>query len=397
MVEVPTSALNVRKAKNKGRAKMNKVGLYIHIPFCRRKCPYCDFYSISFNEELKAKYLKVLEQEIFNFSKKMQGLEADSLYLGGGTPSLLDAFEVEGIINKCQKNFALSYESEVTLEANPDTLNLEKLKGYRSAGINRLSLGFQSFKDEELKLIGRLHTVQKALKIYEQALKANFKNISIDLIMGLPQQSKERWEFSLKQVAQLKPQHISAYILEIKGNSSWAKNPPAFLPSEELVEEMYYMTIDYLTSQDYRHYEISNFALQGFSSHHNLKYWNGGYYLGLGCAAHSFYGNYRYNNVTDINQYIKFIEHSGSAIENEVVVTPQKRLEETIFLGLRKTEGIEVKRFKQQYGIDIITYFSTEINRFIEAGLIEINNGFLKLTRKGLLLSNEVFQAFLLE
>jgi len=396
MGEAPSSALNANRKKI--GSKLNKLGLYIHIPFCRRKCPYCDFYSVTLEKELKDRYMVAIYKEIKFLSQKfMPHWQADSLYFGGGTPSLLHPGEVEKMINFCQRHFNLTEGAEITLEANPDTVNWTKLKGYRSAGVNRLSLGIQSFNNEELKLLGRLHSCQKALRAYEQTCKAGFENINLDLMIGLPHQKLEQWQSSLKQAAQLKPQHFSTYILQIKDESYWGKEPPSALPSEELIEEMYYWGIDFLTGEGYRHYEISNFALPDFLSYHNLKYWSGGAYLGLGAAAHSCDGKFRYNNPSDVYQYIQLIERFGSAWENKIALSPKMMLEEALFLGLRKTEGLELKPFQQKYGIDILNRFSQEISRLCDAGLIEISNGFVKLSRKGLLLSNEVFQAFLLD
>ncbi len=397
MVEVPISALNARNCAKKERLKKNRAGLYIHVPFCRSKCPYCDFYSIPFNKELKNSYLKSLEQEIMISAKDKPDLKADTLYFGGGTPSLLKPNEVGRIIDQCRKCFSLSDSAEISLEANPESLNLKKLKSYYSVGINRLSLGFQSLDDEELNIIGRLHTASNAVHAYSQALKAGFDNISIDLMMGIPQQTSERWEYTLNQVVQLKPQHISTYILEIKGNSLWSKRPPVKRASEEAVSKMYYFTFDFLSSNGYKQYEISNFALPGFCSYHNYKYWSGYTYLGLGPAAHSFYNNYRYYNVSDVNQYIERIKTMGSAGDKRIFLTKNNRLEEVLFLGLRKTEGVRLKLFQVEFGIDILSKFSQEISRLQDAELVEINKGFLKLSRKGLLLSNEVFQAFLLD
>jgi oxygen-independent coproporphyrinogen-3 oxidase len=397
MVEVPISALNARNCINIERLKKNRAGLYIHVPFCRSKCPYCDFFSIPFDEQLKNNYLKALEQEIIISAKDKPGLKADTLYFGGGTPSLLKANEVERIINLCRNYFSLSDSAEVSLEANPESLNLRKLKSYYSVGINRLSLGFQSLDDEELNIIGRLHTASNAVHAYSQACKAGFDNIGIDLMMGIPQQTLKRWEYTLNQVAQLKPQHISTYILEIKGHSLWSKRPPAKHASEEAISKMYYFTLDFLSSKGYQQYEISNFALPGFCSYHNYKYWSGYTYLGFGPAAHSFYNNYRYYNISDVNQYIERIKTVGSAVDKRLFLTENNRLEEVLFLGLRKTEGVKLELFQVEFGIDILSKFSQEISRLQDADLVEISKGFLKLSRKGLLLSNEVFQAFLLD
>jgi oxygen-independent coproporphyrinogen-3 oxidase len=397
MVEVPISAPNARNCVKKERLKKSKAGLYIHVPFCRSKCPYCDFYSIPFDEELKNSYLKALKQEIIISAKDKPGLKADTLYFGGGTPSLLKPNEVGQIINLCRKHFSLSDSAEISLEANPESLNLKKLRSYYSVGINRLSLGFQSLNDEELNIIGRLHNASKAIHAYSQACKAGFDNISIDLMMGIPQQTLERWEYTLNQIVQLKPQHISTYILEIKEGSLWSKRPLEKHASEEAVSKMYYFTLDFLSSNGYQQYEISNFSLPGFCSYHNYKYWSGYTYLGFGPSAHSLYNNYRYDNVSDLNQYIERIKNVGSARDKRIFLTKNNRLEEILFLGLRKTEGVELKLFQVEFGIDILSKFSQEISRLQDAGLVEISKGFFKLSRKGLLLSNEVFQAFLLD
>lgn len=397
MGEVPISVLNARSKMNRYALKKDKLGLYIHVPFCRRKCPYCDFYSIPFNEELKNKYLKALEQEIIFSAREIDGIKADTLYFGGGTPSLLKPAEVEQLICRCRNSFFLSDDAEITLEANPESLDLTKLKGYRSAGINRLSLGVQSFIDEELKILGRLHTVQKALQSYSQACRVGFDNIGIDLMLGLPQQKIEQWAYSLRQALQIKAQHLSTYILELKKTSCWTQKFLHEVPAEDAVEEMYNFTIEFLTAQGYQHYEISNFCLPGFSSYHNLKYWSDVPYIGFGSSAHSYYRNNRYNNVPDVYKYIKLIALSNSAIENRQVLTKENRLEEALFLGLRVTAGIELSYFNKLYSVDIEAKYMNEIHRLQDAELLEISKGFLRLTQKGYLLSNEVFQAFLLD
>jgi oxygen-independent coproporphyrinogen-3 oxidase len=397
MGEVPISALNARSKMDRYTLKKDKLGLYIHVPFCRRKCPYCDFYSIPFDEELKDKYLKALEQEIIFSAREIDGIKADTLYFGGGTPSLLKPAEVEQLIFHCKNSYFLSDDAEITLEANPESLDLKKLKDYRSAGINRLSLGVQSFIDEELKVLGRLHTVQKALQSYNQACRVGFDNIGIDLMLGLPQQKIEHWAYSLRQALQIKPQHLSTYILELKKNSCWTQKFLHKLPTDDAVEEMYNFTIEFLTAQGYQHYEISNFCLPGFPSYHNLKYWSNVPYIGFGPSAHSYYRNNRYNNVPDVYEYIKLIALSNSAIENRQALTTENRLEEALFLGLRVTKGIELSYFNKLYCVDIEAKYMNEIYRLQDAELLEISNGFLRLTQKGYLLSNEVFQAFLLD
>jgi oxygen-independent coproporphyrinogen-3 oxidase len=397
MGEVPISALNARSKMDRYTLKKDKLGLYIHVPFCRRKCPYCDFYSIPFDEELKDKYLKALEQEIIFSAREIDGIKADTLYFGGGTPSVLKPAEIEQLICRCKNYFFLSEDAEITLEANPESLDLKKLKDYRSAGINRLSLGVQSFIDEELKVLGRLHTVQKALQSYNQACRVGFDNIGIDLMLGLPQQKIKQWAYSLRQALQIKPQHLSTYILELKKNSCWTQKFLHKLPTDDAVEEMYNFTIEFLTAQGYQHYEISNFCLPGFPSYHNLKYWSNVPYIGFGPSAHSYYRNNRYNNVPDVYEYIKLIALSNSAIENMQALTTENRLEEALFLGLRVTAGIELRYFNKLYSIDIEAKYMNEIHRLQDAELLEISKGFLRLTQKGYLLSNEVFQAFLLD
>jgi oxygen-independent coproporphyrinogen-3 oxidase len=235
------------------------------------------------------------------------------------------------------------------------------------------------------------------LQSYNQACRVGFDNIGIDLMLGLPQQKIEHWAYSLRQALQIKPQHLSTYILELKKNSCWTQKFLHKLPTDDAVEEMYNFTIEFLTAQGYQHYEISNFCLPGFPSYHNLKYWSNVPYIGFGPSAHSYYRNNRYNNVPDVYEYIKLIALSNSAIENMQALTTENRLEEALFLGLRVTKGIELSYFNKLYCVDIEAKYMNEIHRLQDAELLEISKGFLRLTQKGYLLSNEVFQAFLLD
>lgn len=356
-------------------------GLYIHIPFCARKCPYCDFYSVSFGKKLAESYVGALVRNIKGFAG--QGTGIDTIYFGGGTPSLLFPQQVKRILDAASENFDV-HRAEVTLEANPCTVSEQKLGEYREAGVNRLSLGIQSASDSELKLLGRLHDYKRAEKAVFDARRAGFENISCDLMLGTAGQTLESLRDSVDALVSLPIQHVSAYMLKIEKGTAYdceeMKNAAA---DDELVSEMYLQTVGELEKAGFAQYEVSNFARQGFESRHNLKYWTGESYIGLGASAHSFFGGRRYYCPRDIDAFI-----SG---ERQPIVIDDENpdiLQEYIMLGLRLTRGISLERLSE-LGADT-QRLSQKARLFENAGLCVFSGGRISLTPRGFLVSNSI-------
>ena len=357
--------------------------VYIHIPFCKSKCHYCSF--ISFNKlELKNDYLKSLGYEIEHIYK---GEELKTLYIGGGTPSNLTPQETEKIIN----NFNTSKDTEITMELNPEESNYEYLKSLYKVGINRISIGAQTFNDKILKLINRRHNSEQIIDVVKNSQKAGFDNISLDFIYGLPNQSEEEFYDNLKQAINLDIKHISLYGLSIEHNCYFAKHPPDDLPDDEQQADMYLGSINLLEKHNYKQYEFSNFCIKGYESKHNLNYWNCEEYYGFGTASHGYVNNTRYNKPETVEEYIK----NPLLRLNEHVLTLQEKLEEEIFLGLRKTEGIDINRINMKYNIDFNKKYSRIIKKYTDLNLlIETSKGY-KLHPNGILLSNTILSEFL--
>lgn len=367
-------------------------GLYVHIPFCSSKCGYCDFDSDVFSQQIKEKFLKALQSEIAS----APSLEANTLYFGGGTPSLLTVKELLGILNGLRGRFYLADEAEITLEANPDTVSLERAKAWFDMGFNRISLGVQSFDDEDLLLMGRRHTVKATLEALDALRKAGFLNLSLDLILGLPRQTLPKWEKNLRMLFRTNPEHFSAYILDIHEGSAWAKGGVAELvPEDGMVVKMYERLTEVASSHGFAPYEISNFCRPGFESRHNLKYWSDEPYLGLGPSAHSYTLSERFWNIRGTLAYIRSIETMGSAREGSVRISLEDRRHEALIMGLRKTQGIDLQSFLFLYGWDILKEKAQAIDRGIKSGTLEIEGATLRFTPKGTMVSNEILASFL--
>ncbi len=377
------------------------LALYLHIPFCVRKCLYCDFNSVTnapFNLE---EYTVLLEREMELRAASLEGpVTATTLYLGGGTPSLLAPEQVERLIGAAERHFPLAPDAEVTLEANPGTVTLASLSGYRAAGVNRLSLGVQSLDDRFLALLGRVHTAAEAGRTVELARRAGFGNLGIDLIHSLPGQSPEQWRETLDQAVTLGPEHISAYGLSIEEGTPFAASAARGeleLPDEECAAGMMETTRDVLAGAGFEPYEIANFARPGFRSRHNQVYWRRRSYLGFGAGAHSFLANgwgRRWHNPPGLREYQQSIE-SGVPAEMELtVLTEQDAQSEFMFLGLRLLEGVSETDFRAAFGHGFDDIWPAEIAGLVAGGLLERNGERLRLTRPGLLLANRVFAAF---
>ena len=362
--------------------------LYIHIPFCIKKCLYCDFLSVSYNESLARVYTDALCKELV-LKKNLAG-ELKTIYIGGGTPTILPE-ECFGQLFKCLKeNFKFSDSPEITVEANPGTVDKSKIDAMLSLGVNRLSIGVQSFNDDELKTLGRIHSSDGALKAIELVKNSGVKNFSIDLIYGIPEQTMDSWKHTLSKAAAftLSPTHISSYELTPE------KDTPLYglieggkikMPDEELILEMYGYAIDYLASKGYEHYEISNFALHGFRCIHNLNYWDRGEYIAAGAGAHSFIKGFRSKNTDDIRRYIKDLNKGIIPEAESTEIKRDDAIKEFIFLGLRKTEGISLAKAKE-LGLDL----PVVCRELIEEGHLEMEGDYLRLSRKGLVISNAI-------
>ena len=382
-----------------------KAGVYLHIPFCRSRCSYCDFATDVFkNAETVERYVNALVKEIESFSQRPtpddRQLPVDTIYFGGGTPSLLSPAQLEKILDSIYKRFSIEKNFELTMEMNPATVTLETLKKYKNLGVNRASFGAQTFDDRELKRLGRRHTAEDVRETVELLRQADFTNVSFDLIAGLPRQTLADWERNLDEALKLKPEHLSLYLLEIHEGTPLAEQIRSRrqpLPDEDLAGEMYESMLDKTASAGYAQYEISNFSLPGFASRHNSKYWRCEPVFAFGVSAHSFDGaRARWANVRDTNRYVSLIENNQTPVAEKNELDPKQLAAEFAFLRLRLTEGLSLGEYENRFGIDLGREFAEDFRRLEDAGLIELDDaaGFLKLTRRGFVFSNEVFALF---
>lgn len=372
--------------------------IYIHIPFCVRKCNYCDF--ISYPEqspEVMAVYCRLLEEEMKLAAGTWQPGPAATVFLGGGTPTILPADLLERILVAVEGYFNRQPEAEVSVEANPGTITLEKLRVLRSAGVNRLSLGVQSFDDRLLKAMGRIHRRRDIYQAYHLARRAGFANINLDLIFGLPGQTLENWQATLREALALQPEHLAAYSLQVEEDTPWGRLAAAGnlnLPGEELELAMYQEAREKLAAAGYQQYEISNFARPGYRCRHNVTYWLNHPYLGLGAAAASSWRGERWQNYKNLEQYGAALS-AGRLPRAEIeVTTPRQQMAETMFMSLRLLADVNLQAFRQRFGKDAREVYAGEMERLLRAGLIEVQGHHLKLTERGLPLANEVFAAF---
>ena len=370
------------------------LGLYLHIPFCEAICNYCNFNRRLLDAGLKRRYLDALSLEI---GSCQDGGRVDSVFFGGGTPSVLEPSEVSQLITRCRSSFAVDSAAEITLEMNPETASRERLDGYRAAGVTRLSLGVQSFRDDELRRLGRLHTADRAIEAFGQARAAGFDDISVDLMVWLPEQTLSHWCESVETLVDLGPDHASLYLLELYPNAplqeemargGWSQAP------DETAAEMYHTGLDRLDTAGYRQYEISNVARPGRRSRHNLKYWSGGAWVGFGCGAHSTRDGRRWHNVSDVGSYIDRLTGGTSPVAACRTLSAEERLTDTLFLGLRLSEGVDVTRVERRYAVDVWARWGRELAPFVEDGVLSRDRYRLRLTRNGMLLANEVMQVF---
>ncbi len=373
---------------------MNKEqrSIYIHIPFCQRKCIYCNFRSIT-DTSLVDDYIKGLIKEIVLYKDLLKTSIIETIYIGGGTPSFINEKHIAEIIDTIKEYNDLSHIKEITIEVNPGTLTKEKLMTYKAIGINRLSMGFQSSNNQMLKTIGRIHTFEEAKAAYYLARAVGFDNISLDLIFGLPGQSVKDFEASINEIIRLKPEHISAYSLKVEEETllfDLIKDKALVLPKESVDRKMYERLINRLEENEFFLYEISNFSQKGYESKHNMAYWNRQEYFGFGLAAHGFLKNRRFGNTEDFDDYFHSLSKNNRPIVNEEVVNKEDALFEEIMLGLRLKKGINFKIINQNYGIDFLKRHKNAIDFLLDEGLIIISNDHLRLTMKGMNLSNQV-------
>jgi oxygen-independent coproporphyrinogen-3 oxidase len=388
---------------------MREIGIYVHIPFCKQKCYYCDFKSYANKEELIEKYIKWLKYEIkevgegnkLDYENDLDELvTVKTIYIGGGTPSYLDSKYIKEIIEEIRENFKLADKVEITIEVNPGTVNKTKLLDYINSGINRISIGLQSTDNELLKRIGRIHKYEDFLQTYNMARKVGFKNINVDLMLALPGQTIAKLEKGLKQVIDLQPEHISLYSLIIEDGTKiekMLKNNEITLPDENIERKMYWETKKVLEEAGYIHYEISNFAKEGYKSEHNWNCWSQKEYMGFGVAAHSYTNDVRFSNIDSIEEYIENYEQ-GNVTDNFVFhekQTQSSKMKEYMMLGLRKIEGISIQEFKNKFVGNPLYIYRKELQKLVEEELIEIELDKIKLTKKGLDFANIVWEEFI--
>jgi oxygen-independent coproporphyrinogen-3 oxidase len=403
---------------------MNGLEIYIHIPFCVKKCDYCDFLSAPADLETKEKYVEALINEIKLNKNKMSEYVVDTVFIGGGTPSLLEENQISKIMSVLKDNCNMSENPEITIECNPGTITESKLWKYKKSGINRISFGLQSANDQELKSIGRIHNYAGFLESYNLARKCGFDNINVDLMSALPGQTLKSYEETLNKVVRLEPEHISAYSLIVEDNTlMYYRVKKAqikginILPDEESERKMYYLTNNILRSNGYRKYEISNYSKPGKECKHNIGYWQRKEYLGFGIGAASLYKENRYNNISDINKYIEVLTNNikensinnvgnSSEVENQVNIlnsivknlqqlTERDRMEEFMFLGLRMMEGVSMEKFERYFGKPYMEVYGKVQKKMEDKRFLINDNGYVKLTEFGIDLSNYVMSEFL--
>ncbi|SMB90861.1 oxygen-independent coproporphyrinogen-3 oxidase [Desulfonispora thiosulfatigenes DSM 11270] len=374
--------------------------LYIHIPFCESKCNYCDFLSYpSCDNEIKTRYVKALEKEI-TLTNNKSSTPLKSVFFGGGTPTSLSGSSFCTLMDTIKKNYYVNQQTEITTEANPETVDYTKLCMLKDSGINRVSFGVQTFDEELLKSIGRIHSAKTVYKSYGTARKAGFLNVNLDLMYGLPEQSLKKWEHTLLETLALEPEHISLYQLKIEETTPLGKElqkGKIEIFDDEIALEMYKMARAYLGEKGYKQYEISNFAKPGYECKHNKTYWLNEPYIGIGLGACSYKSPTRKINVGGLEEYLENLENNQLPFYEEDIHDKKIEMSETVFMGLRLTEGVSLDQFENRFGEKLEIVFKRAINKCISLGLIELNPERIRLTDKGLYIGNLVFEEFLLK
>ncbi|MGB4439576.1 MAG: radical SAM family heme chaperone HemW [Sedimentibacter sp.] len=378
---------------------MKKLGIYVHIPFCKRKCNYCDFYSIKWNDESENKYIDAVINEIKNYKDTLdEKYCVDTIYFGGGTPTIINPDNLRRIIGKLRSIFEIDENAEISMEANPNTLTSDNLKAYKEIGINRLSIGIQSLNDDILYKIGRIHNGREALEAIDRAKQFGFENINADAMFNIPGQTITDIETTLSKIIEKNVKHISFYSLKLeKGTPMYdmEKNSKIIMPEEDEEREMYYAGRNVMEDKNLFQYEISNFALKGYECKHNLKYWNQEEYIGIGPSAHSFLNSIRYSNPSDLNLYCQNSEENVFERKIQEVMNRKDLIFEYIMLRLRLTEGLNMVEFKNKFSIDFNETYSKQIDHLTKNNLLKYSGDFVKLTNLGMDISNYVFEKFM--
>ena len=378
-----------------------RLELYLHIPFCERKCLYCDFLSAPGSEFVRKSYVNQLVEEIRSQALVYPDYQVSTIFIGGGTPSVLKGQQIRNLVDAVYESFPVEAEAEMTIECNPGTLDEEKLEAYLECGINRISLGLQSSDNEELKLLGRIHTFEDFLHSYELVRKAGFHNVNVDLMSAIPYQTPEKWKHTLKDVLMLKPEHISAYSLIVEPGTPFhdlysGEEGRKALPDEDADREMYRETGRLLKQYGYERYEISNYAKPGYECRHNIGYWTGEEYAGLGLGASSYVKGHRFHSERNLKNYlsVRMQEDLTPLFQDVEALTLEDQMEEFMFLGLRMTKGVSGADFMHRFGFNMFDVFAEAIHKHTVLGLLKIDLPYLRLTEKGLDLSNRVFADF---
>lgn len=376
-----------------------EIGFYVHIPYCLRKCSYCDFNSYPLDQGAES-YLTALREEMKQYAEiiKKENRTVSTIYLGGGTPTCLTGKQLAYLFDYCFKLIPFKPGAEFTVEVNPGTIDVFKTKVLIQGGVNRISIGLQAWQNRLLERLGRIHSLSEFEQSYYLLREQGLKNISVDLMFALPGQSFEDWQESLHKLVQLKPEHISTYSLKLEQGTELLKlfqQGLVVLPSEDEEVKMYEYGLDFLNSSGYQQYEISNFCFPGYKSRHNLVYWLHQEYLGIGAGAHSYFNGVRYSNYNLIDDYLTCLKKKQLPIKNREPIGLQRKIEDTIILGLRLKHGVNLEKMAKETGKDLIVFYAERIERLKKQGLLEEESSWLRLTRKGLLLANQVFVEFI--
>ena len=382
------------------KTERKPLGLYLHIPFCARKCDYCDFYSFAPEENgFVERYVSAMMLQMEDMSKECRGYSVDTVYFGGGTPTLLPIKQFTRLIESAKRNFYIEKDAEITVEANPGTVNLQSLKALRKLGVNRLSLGMQSHIDSELVSLGRIHTSAEFDKSYENARRAGFENISVDIMYGIPGQTLETLGKTLEYVCDMAPEHISLYCLKLEeGTPLFERQSSLSLPDDDTEYEMYEESVRSLSASGYRRYEMSNFALGKNASRHNLKYWNCDEYLGIGASAHSYLAGTRFSIIRDASCYIDAMEIPEAGIEiydENRAIGEEERMNEYVMLRMRLEDGVNIGEFKRRFGVNFSDKFGKYFDEYVPDGFVTKSGGKYAFTTKGMFVSNYILSAVL--
>ncbi|MDK0625482.1 radical SAM family heme chaperone HemW [Clostridium perfringens] len=377
---------------------MDKISLYIHIPFCAQKCLYCDFPSFARKDHLRKAYIEALNKEIISLREKHNNLEINTIFIGGGTPSVLEADELECLLKEVAK-LNMAKDIEYSMECNPGNLTEEKLEVMKKYGVNRISMGLQAKQDNLLKGLGRIHNYKTFKENFLLAKKVGFNNINVDLMFGLPNQRLNEWEETLREIISLEPAHISAYSLIIEEGTAFYnlyENDKLKLPTEEEERKMYHLAKEILEENGFNQYEISNYAKEGKECRHNLAYWNMDNWIGVGSAAASYINGKRIKNISSVEEYINSINEKGEAVEEIINNSKNDNMEEFMFMGLRKINGIDENEFKKRFSMNINDVYGEILNKYIDEGLLIRESGRIFLSEKGIEISNVIMADFLL-